>query len=192
MTEPMEKTTPGVRVNPIATGPCFDMDEQIDIGLRGHFKLEAYAGELRYDAEGHILNERAVIPEWEATGLPGHTWEGDNLIVTVGKQMILDRLYGLSAVGAMSRTGVGTSNTAAAVGNTSLTGGVFKAFDATPIRTSLTVASITTFGTADANITWAEMALDNGTTILNRIAPIGPFTKTTAVSIVVTVSVTQS
>lgn len=34
--------------------------------------------------------------------------------------------------------------------------------------------------------------MDNGTTLLNRIAPIGPFNKTSAVSIVVTVTLTQN
>jgi len=155
--------------------------------VKGHYKLEAYLGDIEKDADGNILNERALIPEWGT-----HTYEGDNLVVTVGKQMILDRLFGLSAVGAMTRLGVGTSGTAAAVGDTALTGGVFVAFDSTPVRTSLTVAAIATFGTATANITWAEMGADNGTILLARIAPIGPFTKTSAVSIVVTYSLTQS
>jgi hypothetical protein len=142
--------------------------------LSGHVKLEIYRGDVR--TPGTLLR----------------TIEKDNLIVTVGKQMILDRLFGLSAVGAMTRIGVGTSATAAAVGNTTLTGGVFKAFDSTPTRSSLVVTAIATFTTAEANISWNELALDNGTTLLNRIAPIGPFAKTSAVSIVVTVTITQS
>lgn len=148
--------------------------------LVGHWILDVYEGDVVRDDAGNITNRQV------------DRLEGTNLITTGGKGMIMDRLYGLSAVGAMTRTGVGTSNTAAAVGNTSLTGGVFVAFDATPTRASLTVTSITTFGTGTANITWAELALDNGTTLLNRIAPIGPFTKTSSVSIVVTVAVTQT
>lgn len=148
--------------------------------LKAHWCLDVYEGDIDYDAGGNITN-RLV-----------ETIEGDNLVVTVGKQMILDRLFGLSGVGAMTRIGVGTSNTAAAVGNTSLTAGVFKVYDATPTRSSLTVTCITTFGTSEANIVWAELGMDNGTTLLNRIAPIGPFTKTTAVSIVVTVTLTQA
>ncbi len=162
-----------------------ELDDDL-VELHGLWTLEAYQGDIERDSEGRILNDRAPIFDGE------HTLTGENLIVTVGKQMIMDRLYGLSSVGAMTRTGVGTSNTAAAVGNTTLTGAVFVAFDATATRSSLTVTSITTFGTGTANITWAELALDNGTTMLNRIAPIGPFTKTSAVSIVVTVAVTQT
>lgn len=174
---------------------------------RGHFKLEVYEGDVRREKlplKQKLWNLYADT-RWKVFRTPSshyyrgkvlnnlvETIERDNLIVTVGKQMILDRLFGLSAVGAMTRTGVGTSNTAAAVGNTSLTGGVFKSYDSTPTRSSLTVTTVTTFGTADANITWAELGMDNGTTLLNRIAPIGPFTKTSAVSIVVTVTITQS
>lgn len=149
-------------------------------GLHGLWTLDVYEGDIEKTPSGLIVNKHL------------ERFVHENLIVTVGKQMIMDRLYGLSAVGPMTRTGVGTSATAAAVGNTTLTGGVFKVFDATPIRSSLTVTSITTFATGEANISWNELALDNGTTILNRIAPIGPFTKTAAVSIIVTVAVTQA
>lgn len=143
-------------------------------GLIGYWKLDVYKGDEQ-TPENYI-----------------ETIEGHNLITTVGKQMIMDRLFGLSAVGAMTRIGVGTSATAAAVGNTSLTGGVFKVYDSTPTRSSLSVTCVTTFGTGDANINWQELGMDNGTTLLNRIAPIGPFNKTSAVSIVVTVTITQS
>lgn len=152
----------------------------MNCSLMGHWVLDVYEGDIIKDDDGNILNKQV------------DRLEGNNLIVTVGKQMIMDRLFGLSSVGAMSRIGVGTSNTAAAVGNTALTGGVFVAYDSTPTRSSLTVTCVATFGTATANIVWAELAMDNGTTMLNRIAPIGPFTKTSAVSIVVTVTITQA
>jgi len=142
--------------------------------LHGHWTLDVYDGDVQ-------------TPETFIERI-----EGDNLFLTVGKGMMMDRLYGLSGVGAMTRTGVGTSATAAAPGDTALTGGVFKAFDSAATRAGLVVTSVSTFGTADANISWNELALDNGTMLLNRIAPIGPFAKTSAVSIVVTVQVTQS
>lgn len=139
-------------------------------------KLEVYRGDLR--GSENLLQ---VI-------------EADNLIVTVGKQMILDRLFGLSGVGAMTRIGVGTSATAAAIGNTTLTGSAFKIYDpgTPPVRAALVVTCITTFGTSEANLNWQELGMDNGTTLLNRIAPIGPFNKTSAVSIVCTVTITQA
>lgn len=176
-------------------------------GLKGHWKLDVYEGDIR--RERLPLKQRAwnlyADVMWRLFRKPAShyywgkvlnehvkTIEGDNLITTVGKQMIMDRLFGLSGVGAMTRTGVGTSATAAAVGNTSLTGSAFKAYDATPVRAALTVTTVTTFGTGDGNLNWQELGMDNGTILLNRIAPIGPFNKTSAVSIVVTVTITQN
>ena len=175
--------------------------------LKGHYKAHVYEGDIRRAKLTKVQREENLHEAWKAK-LEGRGIEfyhrgevfnrevdrfgGDNLIVTVGKGLLLDRLYGLSAVGAMTRLGVGTSNTAAAVGNTTLTGGVFVAFDAGTSRSSLTVTSQATFGTGTANITWAEMGEDNSTTLLSRIAPIGPFTKTSAVSIIVIYQLTQA
>ena len=175
--------TNSIEKNGIQVQDCFD------IGLRGHFKMEAYLGDIEKGEDGSILNERAIIPEWGH-----HTWEKDNLIVTVGKELMLDRLFGLSSWAALSQIGVGTSATAAAIGNTDLTGGVWKNFDATATRSVLTVTAITTFGTSEANINWQEMAVRTvspSNKILNRVAPIGPFNKTTAVSIVLSYALTQ-
>ena len=175
--------------------------------IRGHWRLDVYEGDIvreRLPWRKRAWNLYADL-RWKLLGVMAdryyrgavvnahvQTIEGTNLVTTAGKGLIMDRLYGLSAVSAVSRTGVGTSATAAAVVNTSLTGGVFKAFDSTPVRSALTVTSITTFGTGDANISWNELGQDNATTLLNRIAPIGPFNKTTAVSIIVTHALTQS
>lgn len=154
--------------------------EQSEGMLKGHWVLDVYEGDVVRDDTGAVLNKQV------------DRIEGDNLVTTVGKQLIMDRLFGLAAAPAMTRIGVGTSATAAAVGNTTLTGGVFVAYDSTPTRSGLTVTCVATFGTGSANIVWNELGMDNGTTLLNRIAPIGPFTKTSAVSIVVTVTFTQA
>lgn len=120
-----------------------------------------------------------------------------NLITTVGKQFVLDRVFGLSAVAALTNTGVGTSNTAAAVGNTTLTGATWKGYASTPVRTAEAVAATTSFTTAEANIVIAEAALSNGSpatsagTILNRLV-VGPFTKSAAVALDISTTITQS
>lgn len=197
-----------------------EVEESLPLQLKGAFRLEAYQGEAVYckkdgtmrvaDRRGRptrLHAKRAVIPEWASLaargdhhavlspeGKAGCVWEIDNLIVTVGKELMLDRLFGLSSWAAVTQTGVGTSATAAAVGNTDLTGGVWKNFDATPIRTSLSVVALVTFGTSEANITWQEMAVRTvspSNKILNRVAPIGPFTKSTAVSILLRYTLTQ-
>lgn len=155
--------------------------------LIGQWHLKAYEGDIEMEQD-------------EATGLwvPANplVWEQGkrNLIVTVGKQGVLDRLFGLSGVGAVTHTGIGTSATAAAIGNTSLSGGVYKVFDATPVRTGLSVLAITTYGTAEGNINIQEAALSIGAggTLLNRLAPIGPFNKTTAVSLRIETTITQA
>lgn len=175
--------------------------------LNAHWQVDAYYGDIVREAlplKQQMWNLWADL-KWKALGLTSEIYyrgailnakayetEGWNLIVTSGKQTMLDRLFGLSAVAAVSRIGVGTNATAAAVGDTALTGSFFKVFNSTPTRSSLTVTCITTFGTGDANLNWQELGMDNGTTLLNRIAPIGPFNKTSAVSIVVTVQLTQS
>jgi hypothetical protein len=148
--------------------------------LRGRWRLEVYEGDIERDAGGRVANRLVEVHE------------GENLVVDVGKQMVLDRLFGLSAVGAVSRIGVGTSGTAPAPGNTTLTGGVFVAFDSTPTRSGLVVTAVATFGTGTANIVWAEIGMDNGTTLLNRLAPIGPITKTSALAIVATLTLTAT
>jgi hypothetical protein len=183
-------------------------------GLKCHWNLDIYKGDIVKEQIPYIetkklsfkevmtalLKDKKISLESEITKYKDgkilnelqETIEGYNLITTVGKTMMLDRLFGLSAVGAMTRIGVGTSSTAAAVGNTSLTGSFFKAYDSTPTRASSVVTCVTTFGTGDGNLEWNELGMDNGTTLLNRIAPIGPFNKTVAVSIVVTVTITQA
>jgi hypothetical protein len=148
------------------------LEESIN-SLKAHWKLDVYKGDIQ-------------TPETFQ-----ESFDGYNLITTVGKEVVMDRLFGLSAIGAMTRIGVGTSGTAAAVGNTSLTNSYFKVYDSTPTRSGTVVTCVTTFETGDANLNWQELGMDNGTTLLNRIAPIGPFSKTDAVSLVVTVTITQ-
>lgn len=125
--------------------------------------------------------------------------EQDNLVVTTGKGLLLDRLFALGGPpAALTHMGVGASATAAAIGDTQLnTTPDLRAFDALPIRSSLTVTAIRTYATSEGNINWQEIALFNGSVngtsiMFNRIAPIGPFTKTSAVSIEATVTITQS
>jgi len=123
-------------------------------------------------------------------------------IVTNGKNLILDRLFGLSAAVAVSSMGVGTDSTAFAVGQTqlnpSVAGSVYlQALDGGTSRTSQTVTATCTFATGVANFSWNEIGLFNGTVngtsvMLDRIAPIGPFVKTSAVSIVAVLTVSQA
>lgn len=160
------------------------------IGLH-HFR--AYEGDPEYvqgdDGLWHVANP--VV------------WEGlyKNLITTTGKGAYLDRLAGLSSVAAFTSLGVGTDSTAAAVTDTklnpSVTGSAYlQAADATfPSRSGTVLTIKSTFGTAVANFTWNEAGYFNGTTngtsiMFNRVI-IGPFTKSSTVSIAYTSTITQ-
>ncbi len=134
---------------------------------------------------GRILNEPPVL-----------TFEGHNLVDTSGKGLLLDRLFGVAGAGAaLTQAVVGANNTTAAIGDTdaTFTTPVRVTFDSTPTRAGLVVTSVATYGTGVGNIVWAECGQENAVpTLFDRIAPIGPFTKTTAVSIVLTFTTTQS
>ena len=161
--------------------------------IKGHWKLDIYDGDRDIDP---------ITGLWVDTK-PIEVIEGDNLVVTNGKTLLLDRLFALGTPPTqVNSMGVGTDSTAAAVAQTQLNPSVsgtvlVQAFDSLPTRSGLVVTAITTYATGTANFSWNELGLFNGTTngtsiMFNRIAPIGPFTKTSAVSIAVTVTVTQS
>ncbi len=150
--------------------------------LKGVWTFTAYEGDKEVDEQGRVLNP--VV--WTQTRT--------NLIVNTGKQLMLDRLFGLSSAVSLSGTAVGTSSTAAAAGDTALTSPAYKAFASTPTRSGLVVTAITSYTTSEANINIQEAGLltASGGVLYNRLAPIGPFNKTTAVSLDVTIQITQS
>lgn len=138
---------------------------------------------------GHFLFE--LIDE---TGKVVETHEAYNRVVTVGKQLVLDRLFGLSTASSIAGMAVGTSATPSADGDTTITGAVFKAFDAAPVRTGLSVVASTTFGTSEANIAIREVGLltASGGVLFNRIAPTAAIDKTSALSLKITLTITMS
>lgn len=125
-----------------------------------------------------------------------------NLVTTAGKGLLLDRLAAMGGPpSALTHMGVGNSATAAAVGDTQLLGSTpspdLRAYDALPTRSGLVATFVRTYATGEGNMNWQEIGLFNGATngtsiLFNRIAPIGAFNKTSSVSIVATVTLTQS
>lgn len=158
--------------------------------IYGIYKFTAYDGDIKKNEAGTIINP--IV--YESPYL-------HNMVVTNGKNLALDRLFGLSSSVAITSIGVGTDSTAAALGqaqlNPTVAGSVLlQTADAGTARSSQTVTITSTFGTAVANFSWNEIALFNGntnsvSTMFNRVV-VGPFTKTSSVSIVVQVQVTQS
>lgn len=153
-------------------------------------RMTAYEGDVVRDEAGRVLNRVA----WRS--LPTA-----NLIVTVGKDLMLDRLFGLASAVALTSVGVGTDSTAAAVGqiklNPTVTGSVLlQTADGGTARAAEVVTITSTFGTGVANFSWNEWGLFNGnvngTSVMFDRTVFGPFTKTSAVSIVLQATITQS
>lgn len=122
-------------------------------------------------------------------------------IVTTGKDLMLQRLGGITA-NPINTMGVGSGNTAFAVTQTGLQGTytAYQAFDAGfPTEATETLTCQTTWSTSEGNLNggasaWQEIGLFNATTpgtMFNRIV-LPAITKTSAVSIVAVITITQS
>lgn len=145
------------------------------------------------EADGLAYEGVWTFDHLDETGAVVKTATERNLIVTTGKQHALDRLFGLSSSVALTGMAVGTSSTAAAVGDTAITGAVFKVFDSTPTRSSLTVTCITTYGTSEANIAIREVGLLTASAgiLFNRIVT-SAITKDASLSLRITVTITAA
>lgn len=153
---------------------------------------------LRVDFHVVAFNHETGLIEWDE--------RGHNLIVNKGKTRMLTQLAGTTTA-PFTSMGVGTDSTAAAATQTQLNPGV--AGSVSLIACDATFPSVTadgttpvvgtwqaTWGTGVANFSWNEWAIFNGTTngtsIMFDRSVFGPFTKSAAVSIVLSAAVTQS
>lgn len=152
--------------------------------LRGDIYVEKY----EHSELGNLLSP--LVRKGEA--------EGSNLFLTVGINRLLDLLTGNSAAtftNAEAQIGIGDSATAATAGQTDLqaaTNKTYKSMDATfpPAAAAGSVSFKSTFGTTDANYTWAEFVVRRatGTLCLDRgVSAMG--TKTVAGTWVPTVTI---
>jgi hypothetical protein len=176
---------------------------------KGHLRLDVFEGDVeRLPLTQQQINENAIFaalyPEapfplhvGAIVSRPADVIEQDNLVVTTGKQLYLDRLFAMGGPpAAVTHMGVGATATPAVVGDTQLgSTPTILAFDSLPTRSGLVVTTVRTFATGEANISWNEIGLFNGavngtSTMFNHIAPIGPFNKTSAVAIAATLTVT--
>lgn len=185
----------------IITGSASAQSRERTGQLIGIHQITAYAGDIHRDAKGRITN-RVVYrsPKYH------------NLIVTTGKNLTMDRLFGLSSAVALTSVGVGNENTAAALTDTKLnptkTGStcgttgtdvcavLIQTADAGTSRTAQTVTISSTFTTGVANFLWTEGGLFtgnvNGTSVMFNRVVLGPFQKSVAVSIIYTIQISQS
>lgn len=109
---------------------------------------------------------------------PYEVIEGDNLLLTAGATLVLQRLAGITATAIDATNGrmcVGDSATAAAVGQTDLqaaTNKVRQVFDAVPTVSAGQLQAVCTFAAGTATFTWNECGLANaasGATLVNRL-----------------------
>lgn len=99
---------------------------------------------------------------------PYEVVEAENLLLTLGAGVVLDRLNGVS-VNPLDLTNgrmcVGDSTTAAAIGQTDLqasTNKIRQVFDAAPTRSGNVAQYVSTFAAGVGTFTWNEAGLANG------------------------------
>lgn len=132
---------------------------------------------------------------------PHEVLQFNNLLANGGAQILEDLLIGAGGTvfsNANAYIGIGNGTTAVNATHTDLQGAskTRKAMDATfPSRASQTLTFKSTFATGDANYSWEEIAAFNASsagTMLNRALVTSPFTKTSALAVVATLTWTVS
>lgn len=162
----------------------------------GHWRAVHYAGDWTAEQIAAGLAPVAL----DENGQP-MIYEGENILVNVGIQLLLDKLIGAAGTvfdNANAYIGIGDSNTAPAAGQTDLQAAsnkVRKAMDATfPSRSGQTMTWRCTFATSEGNFSIQEAGIFNAAaagTMLNRLlAALG--TKTSATTLQVTATLTIS
>lgn len=122
----------------------------------------------------------------------------DNLLLNAGITLLLQLLIGAGGTvfsNANARLGVGDSSASEAASQTGLQASTNKTYQACaatfPSVSGQTLTAQAVFGSGSANYAWAEFALDNGTTSLNRkVSAQG--TKTTGQTWTLTMTITLS
>ena len=179
-----------------------DLAAQLGAGLHEHLKVIGrwkavhYAGDWTAEQIDAGLAPIARDDDGEEM-----VYEGENILVNVGIQLLEDLLIGAGGTvfnNANAYIGIGDSNTAPAAGQTDLQAASNKvrvAMDATfPSRSAQTTTWRSTFSTSQGNFSIQEAGIFNnssGGTMLNRLlAPLG--TKTSATTLQVTATLTIS
>ena len=142
------------------------MDKQV-IPLNGHLRIKAW--EKQADGTEKLIKDDLI----------------KNLIVDVGKDSIIKRLYNASGGGYITTIGVGDSATAAASGQTDLQASSNKTFKTVAgsgfVYTRPTLFISVDYGYSEANYTWNEIGLkDNNSVLLARQVDASPLVKTSS------------
>lgn len=170
------------------------------ISWHGHARVDKFYADddldlVYVDPDGRDLR---VAPVWQRRATPYDVVEAENLLLTAGATLVLNRLAGITATAIDATNGriaVGDSTTAVSAGQTDLQAATNKyrqVFDAVPTVSGNQLQAVATVGTANANFAWQEAGLANsasGATLVNRfLQNFG--TKTSSLQWVLTVTIT--
>ena len=137
------------------------------VPLNGHLRIKAW--EKQADGTEKLIKDDLI----------------KNLIVDVGKDSILKRLYNAAGGGYINTIGVGDSSTAAASGQTDLVASSNKTFKTVAgagfVYTRPTLFISVDYGYSEANYTWNEIGLkDNNGVLLARQVDASALVKTSS------------
>jgi hypothetical protein len=148
---------------------------------------------------GHAKVEKFYADDDLTRATPYEVVEAENLLLTAGATLVLNRLAGIAATAIDASNGrmcVGDGVTAVSASQTDLQGTnkFRKLFDAVPTVSGNQLQCVTTFLTSEANFTWNEMGLANsasGATLVSRfLQAMGA--KTSSLQWILTVTITIS
>jgi hypothetical protein len=152
----------------------------------------------KYWADDDLTPITDAGPYGPRRSTPFEVIEGENLLLTVGATLLMDRLCGVTSTAldaTNARICIGDSATAASAAQTDLQAATNKyrqVVDAAPSRSGATTQWVATIGTANGNFAWNEVGVSNaasGANLVNRI--VQSFgTKTSAQTLVLTISAT--
>ena len=144
------------------------------VSWHGHARVEKFwedddVAPIWVDPTGRDLRD---APVWQRRAAPYEVVEAENLILTAGATVVLNRLAGITAT-AISHIAVGNGTTAVSAGQTDLQGAskYRQAFDATPTVSGAQLQAVATVIAGNATFTWEEAGLANassGATLINR------------------------
>ena len=137
----------------------------------------------KYDAADDVTpiwhepdGDLRLNPVWRRRATPYEVVEGENLVLTAGATLVLNRLHGISATAADATNGriaVGDGSTAVSAGQTDLQGSnkYRQVFDSTPVVSGNQSQVVATVAAGNATFTWNEAGIANsasGATLVNR------------------------
>lgn len=154
------------------------LPEKQIISWHGHARVEKFYEDddvtpIYADPDGRDLRGN---PVWRRRATPYDVVEAENLLLTAGATLVLNRLAGITATAIDATNGriaVGNGNTAVSAGQTDLQGAskYRQVFDAVPTVSSNQLQAVATVVAGTATFTWEEAGLANassGATLVNR------------------------